>query len=911
MKEVALAALLQIATAMQPGTWQQVPDSAVPLLDHAQYEALMERRGGESFWGRSGSSSVLEAWNSAAYDAQGHDWYVLGGGAADYGGNEVYRFDFDTLTWQRLTDPAPLTRPAGKKSALPDSGPPAVHTFDGLTWNATTGTLWLAEGDSRFATKEKLTDLPARLWEFDPRSRRWTEHAVPGENDYPALVPVDDAGTMLLVDHQRKPEARLIGPDGRVRPLTVGGDYAKGNIWGAPTTAWDPMRDTLYEMRDAGIWAAKLSEPMLFTQKIIELPEALSLTADPGEMGFAFHPPSGRFYLWGGGREVWVWNPEDRSFTQLWNPASEQAPRSGGDANGRIYDKWVWIDAAGVFAGLADPSGIWLYKPDTGPQAPMPARIGAVTVDPPLSDSLGLRVALETGDHDADATIETAWRRSGEDRWHPGLPLQRVRPELIGSESPESHGLPAVEPGFAGMIFGLEPATRYDVRLRLAEPDGGRPWEKIVSATTRRIPGPTTETGLTVSSTGDLADALEDAGPGTIITLAPGTYRDVPEIKASGSAEKPLVIRAQQPGTAIIEGGEKAALVVRGDHVRLDGLALRKAPWGLYAQGTTGLVATRLHVSQVERGLDLRGGSRDAVIAGNVLEGPVAFPAHDRSVWDYEGIVVTGQGIEVAHNTVSGFGDALGLHKQTAIPNVMVSFHHNLVPWSGDDGVEMDFTTRNVVSHHNLFANANNGISFQPVWGGPAYAFRNVVLNVAGRPFKMNNGPTGFLIANNTVVKDGIAVQQSSGSATQFRLVNGLYVGNDDRTLHFGTKVALAEFDHNAWSPNGRFQVPGIAREASVRAKSFVGWSTSGRYGAGDVLVKAAPFEDYRFGAAPHETLRPVDGIDLVPAADSAAVDGGVELPTITDGFTGKAPDMGARERGTPRPVYGAEGYGT
>ena len=38
---------------------------------------------------------------------------------------------------------------------------------------------------------------------------------------------------------------------------------------------------------------------------------------------------------------------------------------------------------------------------------------------------------------------------------------------------------------------------------------------------------------------------------------------------------------------------------------------------------------------------------------------------------------------------------------------------------------------------------------------------------------------------------------------------------------------------------------------------------------------------------------------------DSAAVDKGVLLPNITDGFAGKAPDLGALELGQPPPHYG------
>jgi hypothetical protein len=37
----------------------------------------------------------------------------------------------------------------------------------------------------------------------------------------------------------------------------------------------------------------------------------------------------------------------------------------------------------------------------------------------------------------------------------------------------------------------------------------------------------------------------------------------------------------------------------------------------------------------------------------------------------------------------------------------------------------------------------------------------------------------------------------------------------------------------------------------------------------------------------------------------SAAVDRGVALPTVTDGFAGSAPDLGALEIGKPVPHYG------
>jgi hypothetical protein len=56
--------------------------------------------------------------------------------------------------------------------------------------------------------------------------------------------------------------------------------------------------------------------------------------------------------------------------------------------------------------------------------------------------------------------------------------------------------------------------------------------------------------------------------------------------------------------------------------------------------------------------------------------------------------------------------------------------------------------------------------------------------------------------------------------------------------------------------------------------------------------------------ADPTKLYSPAD-IDLTLKPRSRAIDKGIELPGITDGFTGKAPDLGAFERGVPMPSYG------
>ena len=66
-----------------------------------------------------------------------------------------------------------------------------------------------------------------------------------------------------------------------------------------------------------------------------------------------------------------------------------------------------------------------------------------------------------------------------------------------------------------------------------------------------------------------------------------------------------------------------------------------------------------------------------------------------------------------------------------------------------------------------------------------------------------------------------------------------------------------------------------------------------------DASVFAAPVT---IPASPFPAQAPAD---LRPAAGGAAIDVGVALPNINDGYTGSAPDLGAYEAGGAFPSYG------
>lgn len=65
-------------------------------------------------------------------------------------------------------------------------------------------------------------------------------------------------------------------------------------------------------------------------------------------------------------------------------------------------------------------------------------------------------------------------------------------------------------------------------------------------------------------------------------------------------------------------------------------------------------------------------------------------------------------------------------------------------------------------------------------------------------------------------------------------------------------------------------------------------------------------FENLRApdAAKPHAVYRAAD-LDFRLKAGAKAVDAGVAIPNVNDGYQGKAPDLGAYEVGVAPPVYG------
>ena len=543
--------------------------------------------------------------------------------------------------------------------------------------------------------------------------------------------------------------------------------------------------------------------------------------------------------------------------------------------------------------------------------------VGTPVLDRPTLMALGVQLPI-SGDENRNASVSLRYRETGAPDWIDGLPLLRVMPESVPA------GVGSIAEQFAGSIFDLRPATDYEIELHAVDADGAVDETRLLGATTRAVPSdPSSPNPVAVGDAVEFASALAAAAPGDVITLADGEYHGAFVLDASGTAANPIVIRGSSRDGTVLDGDDCAAcnvLEVYGSFVHVENLSIRNAQRALRFQTSNAEanVVRRVHTSDTRLGIATRETQYDFYLCDNLLEGRLVWPhvyTDDGGMFSNEdGINVQGFGHVVCHNQLVGFGDAMKTELDGARA---VDFYGNEVLSAYDNGLELDGGEGNVRAWRNRFTNTFATISFQPVYGGPAYALRNIAVNIADEQMKFHglgeaNGPSGVLAYNNTFVSPGLALQVSTSAASHnFEIRNNLFVGpavlSGTRTVDWTGPIVDGLFDANGYFPDGGFRF-NLPPDGLVAYASFAAMQAGAMESSGTLL--AEPIFDNGL-AAPASYTSTLSPADLTLDATSNAVDAGTALPGVTDHFTGAAPDLGALERGCPLPIYGIRPPGT
>jgi hypothetical protein len=634
----------------------------------------------------------------------------------------------------------------------------------------------------------------------------------------------------------------------------------------------------------------------------------------------------------------------------------------------------------------------------------------AFTVERPTLLSLGFEWRIG-GDENRNASVAVSYRKKGESTWRTGLPMLRMHGERVTGypAGPSRYGVRATTiydytaPNmFAGSVLNLEPDTDYECRFVLSDPDGvSGTAEQTVTVRTRKAPAPAAGGHVYHVYPAGYKGAVQEPAfyslmgayylgadesdhsiaypprvqPGDTILVHAGIYKDArynysgfdPSaaaygtpfdgtyfLTASGTPEKPIVIKAAGDGEVIFDGDGNFNLfnLMAANYNYFEGITVRNTMvafllgWKNIA-GSSGFTLVRSRAEDVGRVVqDEWAGSKDFYIADNVFIGrhdPERLVAwyYRPEVWSkYPGfpapitseyaIKVYGQGHVVAHNYVANWHDGIDFSTYGTpstdpdkIPSA-VDFYNNDIYNVADNCIETDGGSHNIRVFNNRCVNSATGaLSAQPIFGGPVYFYRNLSFaGTSGGPLKLIDTPSGILMYQNTFIGAG----RMMGPASNVHFRNNLFVGDNwkEAVFNFSTFTNYSSSDYNGFRPN-----PGVADNFGWNSPDFAvaadfaktvkrPFASLRDYSKASGQDKHSVLVDYNAfvkvsppdPANPQHLVKPED-YDFTLARRSAAIDKGVVLPNINDGFSGRAPDLGAFEYGQPLPHYGPVNWPT
>ena len=334
-------------------------------------------------------------------------------------------------------------------------------------------------------------------------------------------------------------------------------------------------------------------------------------------------------------------------------------------------------------------------------------------------------------------------------------------------------------------------------------------------------------------------------------------------------------------------------------------------------------------------------GSSDFYIADNLFlgrddrfrligwTGPLwasAGPYGSHLLTSYYAIKVYGPGHVIAHNAIAYFHDGIGISTYGTPEQdpdrraSSIDIYNNDMHMLNDDFVETDGGVHNIRVFNNRGVNAaHGGYSSQPVFGGPVYFIRNIlvsraqrrgvqVLRQAGRPVRLPQHDHRRADGARPVVQH--ALPQQPVSRPRHARPRHHDLGQRDRRLQLrlqrlppeqrrrrAVHVAGSRHGQAAYEPTPD-DWKSFATLAELRAAT--GQETHGIEVDFDIFERMTPPDP----AKRHAVYHAMD-LNFALKPDSKAVDAGVLIPTVNDGFAGRAPDLGALEFGKPAPQYG------
>ncbi|WP_163832862.1 chitobiase/beta-hexosaminidase C-terminal domain-containing protein [Spartinivicinus ruber] len=447
-----LTSLLAIIEPLQEGSWVKVN-----LNQFSDVWTPAELR---PLYGVSNPTprSIIGAWSSFAWDSNRGDLIIYGGGHANYGGNDVYRWRGTTRQWERASLPSEITQDSlGNWIAIDgvDAAPISAHTYDNQLFLPiidrfiTFGGAAFNNGDAYLRQISPFSAIRTGPYLFDPNKADGdkvggtTGSHVQREQSFPSVIggqmwqnrdiyqnipgnpplPFSFVNSTSAYTQENGKDVVYItarpggGTASYLYKYTINdvnnpsldqwalmGIYWSG-IGGQGAGLYDPILNiyirsgvstfTFWDIAKAG--NDNRNQPVNFT----DLSGQFSVNPD---YGMDYDSNRHQYLLWEGYSDVWALLPPTTASSDGWYivklPASQTAGPTLGPGVG-ILGKWKYIAQLDVFMGLQGSvvGDVWLYKP-IGWEHP---QLGPRALKP--------TIAPDSGDYSSPITVTMSTRQ--------------------------------------------------------------------------------------------------------------------------------------------------------------------------------------------------------------------------------------------------------------------------------------------------------------------------------------------------------------------------------------------------------------------------------------------------------------------------------------------------------------------